>query len=266
MTAFAPSVIEGCTIVDNTANTGGGLIISSNPELVVSSTIQWGNTSTNLQGPHQVSVAGSFPTGPVPSFRYCTVEGGLGGFMQIFGSVPPMFEAISALDPLLVDLEAGDYHLTAPSPCIDAGDPDIAPASMSADLDHEPRLNGPHDVGVDEFYAGLALSLPRPARAGETNAVSARGARGGERVYFFFAPSTGSTPFGFGACPSLSLGLVAPSLLGWSPSDGEGQADYSQYVPPGLSGIGLSLQAVGFDPRNAGAGCTLSNVVSFVYP
>lgn len=54
-------------------------------------------------------------------------------------------------DPLFVNADAGDVHLTENSPAIDAGDPD-APDIPPADFDGKPRIEGPApDMGALEF-------------------------------------------------------------------------------------------------------------------
>jgi cysteine-rich repeat protein len=54
-------------------------------------------------------------------------------------------------DPLLVAPDAGDVHLFAGSPAINAGDPAFMPGVGEVDLDGAPRVNGPRvDVGADE--------------------------------------------------------------------------------------------------------------------
>ena len=57
-------------------------------------------------------------------------------------------------DPLFVNAGAGDYHLQAASPNINAADP---ASTIVRDFDQEPRpFNGGFDVGADEYYpAGL---------------------------------------------------------------------------------------------------------------
>ncbi|MCH7703160.1 MAG: right-handed parallel beta-helix repeat-containing protein [Planctomycetes bacterium] len=53
------------------------------------------------------------------------------------------------VDPLL---EEDNLHLTAASPCIDAGDPDLEPSAKETDIDGEDRiLDGQVDIGCDEF-------------------------------------------------------------------------------------------------------------------
>jgi hypothetical protein len=51
--------------------------------------------------------------------------------------------------------EVHDYHLTAPSPCIETGDPDFVPEAGETDIDGTPRVTGCRvDMGADEFTAG----------------------------------------------------------------------------------------------------------------
>ena len=55
-------------------------------------------------------------------------------------------------DPLFVDISAGDYHLTAGSPCINAGW-NGAPNIGMEDIDGEPRISDSIiDIGADEYW------------------------------------------------------------------------------------------------------------------
>jgi len=57
-------------------------------------------------------------------------------------------------EPLFVNLSAGDYHLTASSPCINAGDNSFFP--NSTDLDGNPRIvGGIVDMGAYEFQSPI---------------------------------------------------------------------------------------------------------------
>lgn len=56
------------------------------------------------------------------------------------------------VDPLFIDPDNGDYHLTADSPCVDAGDPEFVPEEGETDIDGQPRVVGERvDMGADEF-------------------------------------------------------------------------------------------------------------------
>jgi len=55
-------------------------------------------------------------------------------------------------DPLFIDKKAGDYHLLAGSPCINAGDPNYIAEPNETDLDGRPRvIAGRIDMGAYEF-------------------------------------------------------------------------------------------------------------------
>jgi parallel beta-helix repeat protein len=63
-----------------------------------------------------------------PEMTYCDVQGGYAGTGNIDA------------DPRFVDPAAGDYHLGAGSPCIDAGNNAAVPAGVLTDLDGHPRF------------------------------------------------------------------------------------------------------------------------------
>ncbi|MCP4592362.1 MAG: hypothetical protein GY842_16640, partial [bacterium] len=133
--------IRNSTIVGNLAMAQGGGLKECTGQ--VTSCILWSNRAAD--GSHQW-LEGSSP-------QYSCIEG---------------LKNIAA-DPLFVDpghwdrngtpgdytddtwIE-GDYHLTAASPTINAGDPGYTPASGETDIDGDPRLNhGRVDIGADEF-------------------------------------------------------------------------------------------------------------------
>ena len=69
-----------------------------------------------------------------------------------------------SVDPLLVAAGYGEFHLSASSPCLDAGlDSAVPPGSV--DMDGEPRIQGGHvDIGADEFNGTAPPFTPRVVR------------------------------------------------------------------------------------------------------
>ena len=259
--------VSGCTIVRNRSRDGNssGIVLWSDPDVVMSSTIVWGNL--DYQGAIGYQIEQGLGVGCTrATFRYCDIQGGAAA---VWGTplTKPVLIGITDEDPLFVAPQAGDYRLSPDSPCIDGGDPLDEPLVNQGDLEVQPRANRHVDIGADEFWPGLALSLIQPGRAGEWNRVETSGGRAGELVLFFAGVETGRTSLSFGACPELELGLRQAQFLGLDRADEDGRASYGQLVPATLSGITVYLQAVGFEPLAAAPlACQVSNVVAFRYP
>jgi hypothetical protein len=99
------AIIMNSTISRNHANLGGGGVSCSGDEFpLIQNTILWGDSIT--QGINEIYLL----SGADVEVRYSDVQGGWTGVGNI------------NRDPLFVDPPV-DYHLTANSPCIDAGDP-----------------------------------------------------------------------------------------------------------------------------------------------
>ncbi|MHC4742289.1 MAG: right-handed parallel beta-helix repeat-containing protein, partial [Planctomycetota bacterium] len=122
--------ITHCTIADNSAGMRrGGINVSS--AAGIGHCIVWGNSA-----PLSPDIGGSMSA----SYSYCNI--GIDS--------PPNLGNIST-DPCFVDQAAGDYHLSAGSPCIHAGDESFTGPGQ-VDFDGEPRvLLGRIDIGADEF-------------------------------------------------------------------------------------------------------------------
>jgi predicted outer membrane repeat protein len=132
--------ITNCTISGNTAHRGGGLYLERSRYAVVTNTILWGDS------PHTIYPGSS----RVPAFTYCNVEEGAG--KEWFGT-----GCIEA-DPAFRDPLAGDFHLLAGSPCIDA-----CPSGPADDIDAEARpfpIDGDYDIGADEFVETDGDGMP----------------------------------------------------------------------------------------------------------
>ncbi len=116
--SYSPTIIN-CTITANSASSGGG--ISGSP--IIINSIHWGNTPAEISG--------------TPEVYYSNIQGGFDGTANIDA------------DPLL----GNGYHITAGSPCIDAGTADAGELGKAPDTDVDgtsrPQGSG-YDIGADE--------------------------------------------------------------------------------------------------------------------
>lgn len=121
--------VVNCTITENTASGAGGIYCNgSNPTVV--NTIFWDNS------PDEFGFDDSNP-----SISYCLIQGGYQGEGNIDD------------DPLFVDPENNDYHLSGDSPCKNAGNNNV-PGLPESDQDGNPRIvNGVVDIGAYEYVS-----------------------------------------------------------------------------------------------------------------
>ena len=122
--------LANVTITGNSASYGGGIFCySSSPSLV--NCILWNDS------PQEVYVS----SGSVNIF-YSDIQGGWTG------------EGNINLDPLFVDAATGDYHLTANSPCIDAGISFfVFEGDTLVDMSEDEYVGSAPDMGAFEYGA-----------------------------------------------------------------------------------------------------------------
>ena len=106
------------TFHNNSSEGGGAIYNTGTCSPVITNCILWGNIATSFNNEIYND------TGANPVVTYGNIEGGYTGTGNIDS------------DPLFVDAGAGDLHIGAGSPCIDAANGDVAPAT---DLDGNPR-------------------------------------------------------------------------------------------------------------------------------
>jgi len=130
----------GNTITDNEAVKGGGMYFYRGDTVNVYNNIMYGNSATEGVC---VNIYVDSVTTTIVYNNDCPLYGNWtysGGNIHV--------------DPLFVDPAAGDYHLQADSPCIDAGTSDVPdpPGLPTTDFDGDDRVIGAApDMGADEF-------------------------------------------------------------------------------------------------------------------
>ena len=151
-------MFTNCTICGNTAGgQGGGVHTRDWADPVLRNCIIWGNTAPI--GP-QIYV--DWDNSGV-TVEYSNVQGGPNAVHVDPNSELIWGEGNIDADPLFFDPNIAPhraYHLTGPSPCRNAGDPD-ADYTAQTDIDGEPRRMGPCvDMGADEWpYYKLPCGL-----------------------------------------------------------------------------------------------------------
>lgn len=113
--------LQNLTIVENSAGINGGSL--------------WCNHRVQITAVNSISrenepdviflAAGNDPSTIALSF--CDIAGGINGIIANDDDEVTWGEGNIDVDPLFVDPGNGDFHLTADSPCIDAGDPEAPP-------------------------------------------------------------------------------------------------------------------------------------------
>jgi hypothetical protein len=145
--------ITNCTFTGNQSESGfAGALHSRGADLSITNSIFWDNGSAGLYSEYGNA-----------TIRYSDIEGGLGGIGFADGG-----NNITG-DPQFVT--AGNYHLTAGSPCIDAGD-NTASGLPVTDLDGDYRIldggiGSIVDIGADEYSPTFsAVTLLTPNKGG----------------------------------------------------------------------------------------------------
>ena len=114
--------VTNCTFSSNSASDdGGGMYNINSSSPTVTNCILWGDTAGS--DGNEIALFSSSTI----DVNYCDVQGGQAGIYNDGGTINWGSGNIDA-DPLFVDPLNDDFHLqcSPPSPCIDAGDPDLA--------------------------------------------------------------------------------------------------------------------------------------------
>jgi hypothetical protein len=143
-------VINGSTFTRNFSPKGGAVSALAKP-FVAANSIFWDNYAPEF--PQLRLLPGNY----VPAqFVHCVIQGTSSG-SQSLDALSPVGDYVQfgpgmlAVNPLFADLSGGDLHLSANSPCIDAGQPGYQALPGEQDLDGQARVQGATiDMGADE--------------------------------------------------------------------------------------------------------------------
>jgi parallel beta-helix repeat protein/predicted outer membrane repeat protein len=149
--------ISNCTILYNTAYTGGGIRYDDSTGKI-ENCIVWTNTAD--EGPTVSLIEGIDGSPSIVTVAYSDFWNGIGSIYVDSNSILNWGSGNIDSDPIFMDpdgdddiagTEDDDLHLLIDSPCINAGDPN-ADYSGQTDIDGQSRvIYGDADMGADEF-------------------------------------------------------------------------------------------------------------------
>jgi parallel beta-helix repeat protein len=138
---------------ENEATTAGGGIHFRECTARIANSVFWKDAAEKANEIYVYSYSGN-PVSHVV-INCSVLGGGLGSVYVQPGSTLKWGPGMIDADPLFVDPDAEDYHLTFNSPCRASGD-NTAVGLPGEDFEGDPRIAyGTVDIGADEFYTHL---------------------------------------------------------------------------------------------------------------
>jgi parallel beta-helix repeat protein len=186
------AIVQDCLFLKNSAAyRGGGVMVYEGGSPTLANCTIVANTAANGHGGGMWDYNGCTPTvvntivayndsgirqdSADARLRNCDVFGNTAYDYSNIGD-PTGIDGNIMKDPLFVARATDDYHISAASPCVDAGD-DTQVAAGSTDLGGSPRLNGVHvDIGAYEVSLNITTAdalLALKIAAGLSNTDSA---------------------------------------------------------------------------------------------
>ncbi|MDP8210115.1 MAG: T9SS type A sorting domain-containing protein [Candidatus Stygibacter australis] len=111
---YSYPILENVTIMGNSADYGGGIYCVDSSSTILMNCILWNNS------PQEVEFHDDYLPNTI-TIAYSDIDGGEEGIETYDNGTVNWLDGNIDADPLFVDAELGDYHLTENSPCIDTG-------------------------------------------------------------------------------------------------------------------------------------------------
>jgi len=149
---------EGCTFAGNQATNQGGGVSTGGTSCVFSAThsIFWDNIDSGGAGSATSQIKA--PAGWAGISFSCVEDTDPNDTTIPFGGAE---KGNIDDDPLFVNPDVNDYHLTKNSPCIEAGNPLAVSNTNATDIDGQPRIMGlVEDMGADEYEMINVVTSP----------------------------------------------------------------------------------------------------------
>jgi hypothetical protein len=227
-------LMADCAVVDNTADTGGGVFIQDLSTATLKRCTMAGNVADGggglwagsgasvqiggcLLAENTALVSADDCSGTLVTQGYNLIENTLGCTL----SGPTNLDLLG-VTPLLVDPSNGDYRLQVNSPAVEGGNPAAQPEDCSTSVLGDARLldgdldgNRIRDIGAYEF-SHVEVDIQGTAQPGNSLTLDFSGTAG--LFVFLAAGLPGELPFGSVGC--LFLDVTLPKMfvaLGLSP-------------------------------------------------
>ncbi|MFH2000240.1 MAG: right-handed parallel beta-helix repeat-containing protein, partial [Planctomycetota bacterium] len=148
-------IIYHNTIANNAASYSGGGIYCTGSTLNMGNTILWNNAAPSGL---EIYMSNTYSPTKVDA-NYCDVKMGPGFIFKDAGTTLVWGSEMLYQDPLFVNPQGGDFHLTVRSPCINRGT-DLDEVDEDVDFNAIPSAGSP-EMGADEFTAMHSLQADR---------------------------------------------------------------------------------------------------------
>jgi hypothetical protein len=258
--------VDSCTFVDNYCDKGAGIFASGPEDVLVTNSVLYFNDGPTAQpGEDQVPRLKRQFVGAVSLQNCCVQE----LWVRFVGEDP--FEADRYpksfdQDPRFVDWQNGNLNFFADSPCLNSGNINLVPPTLTVDLNGDPRVQGTSvDLGCYESSLTATPSLTITSMVTEVQSgIIVFNAQPGETVYFAYSFAGLGPGNVIAQLGGLQLDILAPAaLMLRKTADASGRAIANVMVPL-TAPIGDIFMQAAIARGSGGSASVLTNTVSQV--